>query len=175
MDNRKYRAAPPWEKIKQEYLRESPNLRQLADKYSISHGALRNRKSRERWDEDRDDRQEALASAKIEQSYRDDRLARMSIGLVRAAYEELELIFEDRRDSDIRFKTNEIFNVAKSLELLQRVTAEANGEVSEAIEVLIRHGVVPNDRLPQIGAALEESQHHLASALEKSFNGRVPD
>lgn len=167
---------PPWEKIKQEYLsQEAPNLRELAEKYGITYGSLRNRKCREQWGEDREDRQEALASVRIEQTCRHDRLARISLELVETAYQELKLIFQERQESDVRFRTNEIFNVTKSLQILQQITAAANGEVSEAIEVLIRNGVVPNDRLPQIGAALEESQQYLAAALEKSFNGRVPD
>ncbi|MBP0022186.1 MAG: hypothetical protein J7647_32100 [Cyanobacteria bacterium SBLK] len=173
-----------WTTIRREYVeapseKERPTYEQLAQKYDVSIGYLRQRASREKWAE-----QANKHLTNIERSRRKKLIEERSRQLARIDSAKLniaEALFKmigdklyqmQSADPQKFLKPYEISHYAQSLAILSDLCDRARGDEFTAIQLLADRGILTESHCHQIAQVMGESEESVSEAIAKILRGQ---
>lgn len=153
---------------------ESPSLRSLAEEYGANYGTLRNRSSREGWEEQRREWQARISKGRIAGSeamavVSREAIVRSPAGAVRAVDLLLQRIEALLDDADVALSPKDLANLAAAIERAVRVQGSLKGEMLQALSVLEARGALPRAYTIAVAEAIEEMAAAFEERVERAF------
>jgi predicted DNA-binding protein YlxM (UPF0122 family) len=111
-----------WEKLKAEYITSESSIRELAEKYNVSHSAINKKIKKENWSKvDKDVVNELVETKKVSKSFQ-NKVSKVSKEF-QVKEEVLEAVIDKKAEIQIAIENNTLKLLKKQNELLDEVTS----------------------------------------------------
>ena len=159
-----------YDQAREYWLSHDDSFQAVADRFSLSVTVLSQLAQDESWAKIKADRERQIRKAKLSQAKVHETIAATTLDIVLLQLSEIREAFEESADSGKRMKSHEVLNYAKAMASLNDIATRSRGDIAEAVATLIDHGVLPQNKLPDIAMALDKGAQTAYEGLAEALN-----
>lgn len=177
----------PWSEVEAQIFSDDRPLdyQEISQKWNIPVDRVRARANRDGWREKKQSVQSLVAKERKKNIHENclDKVFRADVATLNIAemlLSEVEGRLTDarirrERGDDFEMRASDILSLARTTAAAAELNRYHHGDIGIALNTLIECGILPEDLLPQVLMAIEESEVRLAETLKMAFQGRLPD
>lgn len=170
----------PWQQIEEEvlYAFNPPNLRAIAAHYSIPYSQVKNRSSKyqwtQKWNENREVRERAAHTKKIEALYKtyaqvDEAILRVAQLALIHAQKAFYAVGSEKHSQNEFAKPRDIKQLIEAANTAQVILSRCRGDAGEALTSLVNAELIPEEIVPELLENLAYSQDILQENIRQTF------
>jgi hypothetical protein len=173
-----------WAQIRKEYTltpkEKRPTLGQLAEKYNLKLKTVQNYARRNGWHEDAnlfdlriDEQKQLIAVRKKADQF--EEIDFSILNLIEVLLQKTTQLIKKNRKEDRPLKAYEINQLSQTIKTLHSLSHDIQGDMSQALEVLMHSNIINREKAEQIILILEQGQARVKNEISNVISGNYPD